>query len=90
MRVLFWLFTVPSSTGREHNESMKAEGKRSTVQQSGERERERGSRTKKTRVREGERKKESFLDRGLNQIIKSTSGFKARLGLSISDRSSED
>lgn len=41
MRVLFWLFTVPSSTGREHNESMKAEGKRSTVQQSGERERER-------------------------------------------------
>lgn len=79
MRVLFfWSFTVPSSTGREHNESMKAEGKRSTVQQRGER--ERGSTTKKTKAREGDRKKESFLDRGLNQIIKRTSGFKARLG----------
>lgn len=57
MRVLFWLFTVPSSTGREHNESMKAEGKRSTVQQSGEREREGAGPRRREYERERERRK---------------------------------
>lgn len=51
------MFTVPSSTGREHNESMKAEGKRSTVQQSGEREREGAGPRRREYERERERRK---------------------------------